>query len=109
MDKFFDLRSALLRHFEIFERPVFKNEDLFLFQKIEVGNCAAARIDNGIATHARVARARPTGTCRRQSDAPCVHGLSAEGPRADGEEQGSRLESQREFEILAELNRAARE
>jgi len=74
LDKFFDLRSALLRHFEIFERPVFKNEDLFLFQKIEVGNCAAARIDNGIATHARVARARPTGTCRRQSDAPCVHG-----------------------------------
>ena len=38
-----------------------------------------------------------------------VHGLSAEGPRADAEEQGSRLESQREFEILVELNRAARE
>jgi len=35
--------------------------------------------------------------------------LSVEGPRADAEGQGSRLESQREFEILAELNRAARE
>src|SRR5215469_10233536 len=64
---------------------------------------------SGSATHARVARARPTGICRRQSDAPCVHGMNAEGPRADAEGQGSRLESQREFEILAELKRAARE
>src|SRR6516162_5352437 len=51
-------------------------------------------------------RARPTGTCRRPSDAPYVNGLSAEGPRADAEGQESRLESQPEFEILAELNRA---
>ena len=35
--------------------------------------------------------------------------LSAKGPRADAEGQGFRLESQPEFEILAELNRAARE
>ena len=32
-----------------------------------------------------------------------------EGPRADAEGQGSRLESQPEFEIFPELNRAARE
>ena len=38
-----------------------------------------------------------------------VCGLSAEEPRADAEGQGSRLESQPEFEILAELSRAARE
>src|SRR5215468_11779047 len=53
-------------------------------------------------------REPPTGTCRRQSDAPCVHGLSAEGPRADAEELGSRLGARLDSGVLAQSNTTAR-